>query len=108
MDSGTHEVAVGRMNLLVDFLCRVGWGMALGLVLTPAADVPGEIGHAQQLAHRIKQLGGHVPGSQLAVDVRAAPGGSGGGAYYVATAGCDTRSVCSKAGADAYLWKVTL
>ena len=41
MDSGTHDAAVGRMNLLVDFLCRVGWGMALGLVLTPAADVPG-------------------------------------------------------------------
>ena len=29
-----------------------------------AADVPGEIGHAQQLAHRIKQLGGHIPGSK--------------------------------------------
>lgn len=28
-----------------------------------AADVTGEIGHAQQLANRIKQLGGHVPGS---------------------------------------------
>lgn len=28
------------MNLLVDFLCRIGWGMALGLVLTPAAAVP--------------------------------------------------------------------
>ena len=27
------------------------------------ADVTGEIGHAQQLANRIKQLGGHVPGS---------------------------------------------
>ena len=27
------------------------------------ADVPGEIGHAQQLANRIKQLGGHIPGS---------------------------------------------
>jgi hypothetical protein len=46
------------------------------------------------------------PGSQLAVDVRAAA--SGGGTYYVATAGCDTRSVCTKAGADAYLWRVTL
>lgn len=29
-----------------------------------AADVPGEIGHAQQLAARIKQLGGHIPGSK--------------------------------------------
>ncbi len=29
-----------------------------------AADVTGEIGHAQQLANRIKQLGGHVPGSK--------------------------------------------
>lgn len=28
------------MNLLVDFLCRIGWGMALGLALTPAAAVP--------------------------------------------------------------------
>ena len=28
------------MNLLVDFLCRIGWGMALALVLTPAAAVP--------------------------------------------------------------------
>lgn len=27
------------------------------------ADVGGEIAHAQQLASRIKQLGGHVPGS---------------------------------------------
>jgi len=27
------------------------------------ADVPGEIAHAQQLAARIKQLGGHIPGS---------------------------------------------
>ena len=27
------------------------------------ADVPGEIAHAQQLAGRIKQLGGHIPGS---------------------------------------------
>lgn len=46
------------------------------------------------------------PGSQLAVDVRAVPGQAG--SYYVATAGCDTRSVCTKAGADAYLWQVTL
>jgi bacterioferritin len=28
-----------------------------------AADVTEEIGHAQQLGQRIKQLGGHVPGS---------------------------------------------
>ena len=28
------------------------------------ADVPGEIAHAQQLANRIKQLGGHIPGSK--------------------------------------------
>ncbi len=28
-----------------------------------AADIPVEIGHAQQLGHRIKQLGGFVPGS---------------------------------------------
>ena len=28
------------------------------------ADVPGEIAHAQQLASRIKQLGGHIPGSK--------------------------------------------
>lgn len=28
------------MNLLLDFLCRFGWGMAAGLVLTPAAMVP--------------------------------------------------------------------
>lgn len=28
------------------------------------ADVPGEIAHAQQLAARIKQLGGHIPGSK--------------------------------------------
>ena len=27
------------------------------------ADVTGEIAHAQQLANRIKQLGGHIPGS---------------------------------------------
>ncbi|MFM8380254.1 MAG: ferritin-like domain-containing protein [Planctomycetia bacterium] len=27
------------------------------------ADVPGEIAHAQQLANRIKQLGGQIPGS---------------------------------------------
>jgi bacterioferritin len=27
------------------------------------ADVPGEIAHAQQIANRIKQLGGHIPGS---------------------------------------------
>ena len=31
------------------------------------ADVPGEIGHAQQLANRIKQLGGQVPGSKALV-----------------------------------------
>ena len=31
------------------------------------ADVPGEIAHAQQLAHRIKQLGGHIPGSKALV-----------------------------------------
>jgi hypothetical protein len=29
-----------RMTLLLDFLCRFGWGMAAGLVLTPAAIVP--------------------------------------------------------------------
>ena len=29
------------MKLLLDFLCRFGWGMAVGLVLTPAALVPG-------------------------------------------------------------------
>ena len=28
------------MNLLLDFLCRFGWGMAAGLVLTPAGIVP--------------------------------------------------------------------
>jgi hypothetical protein len=28
------------MTLLLDFLCRFGWGMATGLVLTPAAIVP--------------------------------------------------------------------
>jgi len=28
------------MNLLLDFFCRFGWGMAAGLVLTPAALVP--------------------------------------------------------------------
>lgn len=28
------------MNLLLDFLCRFGWGMAAGLVITPAAIVP--------------------------------------------------------------------
>ena len=28
-----------------------------------AADIPVEVGHAQQLAHRIKTLGGRVPGS---------------------------------------------
>ena len=32
-----------------------------------AADVTGEIGHAQQLANRIKQIGGHVPGSKSLV-----------------------------------------
>jgi len=31
------------------------------------ADVPGEIGHAQQLANRIKQLGGQIPGSKALV-----------------------------------------
>ncbi|MFM7033635.1 MAG: ferritin-like domain-containing protein [Planctomycetia bacterium] len=31
------------------------------------ADVNGEIAHAQQLASRIKQLGGHVPGSKSLV-----------------------------------------
>ena len=29
------------MRLLLEFLCRFGWGMALGLVATPAAVVPG-------------------------------------------------------------------
>ena len=29
-----------------------------------AADIPEELGHAQQLGQRIKQLGGHVPGSK--------------------------------------------
>jgi hypothetical protein len=29
------------MTLLVDFLCRFGWGLSLALVLTPAALVPG-------------------------------------------------------------------
>jgi bacterioferritin len=28
------------------------------------ADVPGEIAHAQQLANRIKQIGGQIPGSK--------------------------------------------
>ena len=28
------------MTMLVDFLCRFGFGMALGLVLTPSALVP--------------------------------------------------------------------
>ena len=32
-----------------------------------AADVTGEIAHAQQLAQRIKQLGGHIPGSKALV-----------------------------------------
>jgi bacterioferritin len=31
------------------------------------ADVPGEIAHAQQLASRIKQLGGQIPGSKALV-----------------------------------------
>jgi bacterioferritin len=31
------------------------------------ADVTGEITHAQQLANRIKQLGGHIPGSKSLV-----------------------------------------
>ena len=31
------------------------------------ADVAGEIAHAQQLAQRIKQLGGHIPGSKALV-----------------------------------------
>ena len=31
------------------------------------ADVTGEIAHAQQLAQRIKQLGGHIPGSKAIV-----------------------------------------
>lgn len=36
------------------------------------ADVLGEIGHATQLANRIKQLGGHVPGSlQLELDQKS-------------------------------------
>jgi hypothetical protein len=30
----------GRMRLLVDFLCRFGWGLSVALVLTPAALVP--------------------------------------------------------------------
>jgi len=29
------------MTLLIDFLCRFGWGLSLALVLTPAALVPG-------------------------------------------------------------------
>ena len=29
------------MRLLVDFLCRFGWGLSLALVLTPATGVPG-------------------------------------------------------------------
>jgi len=29
------------MRLLLDFLCRFGWGLSLALVLTPAAAVPG-------------------------------------------------------------------
>ena len=29
-----------------------------------AADIQGELGHAQQLGNRIKQLGGSIPGSQ--------------------------------------------
>jgi hypothetical protein len=29
------------MRLLLDFLCRFGWGLSLALVLTPAAPVPG-------------------------------------------------------------------
>jgi hypothetical protein len=29
------------MRLLLEFLCRFGWGLALGLVATPAAVVPG-------------------------------------------------------------------
>ena len=28
------------MTLLVSFLCRFGWGMAVGLLLTPSGDVP--------------------------------------------------------------------
>jgi hypothetical protein len=28
------------MRLLVDFLCRFGWGLSIALVLTPAALVP--------------------------------------------------------------------
>ena len=28
------------MTLLVSFLCRFGWGMAVGLLLTPSSDVP--------------------------------------------------------------------
>jgi bacterioferritin len=38
------------------------------------ADVPGEIAHAQQLANRIKQLGGHIPGSKgLAIGKQIQP-----------------------------------
>lgn len=48
-----------------------------------------------------------TPGSMLSVDVNVGTdGASGARTYFVGVAGCTTLGVCTKAGADAYLWRV--
>ena len=60
---------VGNGSELSGMQCRTGRCASGSDQEALQADVLGEIGHATQLANRIKQLGGHVPGSlQLQFD----------------------------------------
>jgi len=49
-----------------------------------------------------------TPGSMLSVDVNVGTdAASGARTYYVGLAGCTTLGVCTKPGADAYLYRVS-
>jgi len=110
MDTARRESALGRMNLLVDFLCRAGFGMALGLALTPARDVPGGFFRANLLvimgAATFAALGVAAGGWTWLLPAAAAVAAWIGGVLWLAgrsTGGMIACLVCAKALAAATL-----